>query len=174
MGFVDHHHYPCDSVAKNLRDIFPRFLAVESKRKYWLVFPLVVVGGSAIEFLTEGAYASGDLDMCPRHERDSAHPPPPTDHGFVERGRRPAKLEGRRDVSRLARTSGEFCADAVSSRGSALRKRAADEAGGFARGTCTVPLCELRPLRPTAAADPLMRSPFVQTYRPCIEQTFTT
>jgi hypothetical protein len=26
---------------------------------------LVVVGGSAIEFLTEGAYASGDLDLCP-------------------------------------------------------------------------------------------------------------
>jgi hypothetical protein len=26
---------------------------------------LVVVGGSAIEILTEGAYASGDLDMCP-------------------------------------------------------------------------------------------------------------
>ena len=25
---------------------------------------LVMVGGSAIEFLTEGAYASGDLDMC--------------------------------------------------------------------------------------------------------------
>src|SRR5205085_12030600 len=25
---------------------------------------LVVVGGSAIEFLTEGAYASADLDMC--------------------------------------------------------------------------------------------------------------
>ncbi len=25
---------------------------------------LVVVGGSAIEFLTEGAYASGDLDVC--------------------------------------------------------------------------------------------------------------
>lgn len=25
---------------------------------------LVVVGGSAIEFLTEGAYASGDIDMC--------------------------------------------------------------------------------------------------------------
>lgn len=25
---------------------------------------LVVVGGSAIEFLAEGAYASGDLDMC--------------------------------------------------------------------------------------------------------------
>src|SRR2546428_6123406 len=25
---------------------------------------LIVVGGSAIEFLTEGAYASGDLDMC--------------------------------------------------------------------------------------------------------------
>lgn len=25
---------------------------------------LVVVGGSAIEFLTEGAYTSGDLDMC--------------------------------------------------------------------------------------------------------------
>ena len=25
---------------------------------------LVVVGGSAIEILTEGAYASGDLDMC--------------------------------------------------------------------------------------------------------------
>ena len=25
---------------------------------------LVVVGGSAIEFYTEGAYASGDLDMC--------------------------------------------------------------------------------------------------------------
>lgn len=25
---------------------------------------LVVVGGSAIEFFTEGAYASGDLDMC--------------------------------------------------------------------------------------------------------------
>ena len=24
----------------------------------------MVVGGSAIEFLTEGAYASGDLDMC--------------------------------------------------------------------------------------------------------------
>lgn len=27
-------------------------------------FPLVVVGGSAIEILTEGAYASGDLDLC--------------------------------------------------------------------------------------------------------------
>jgi hypothetical protein len=26
---------------------------------------LVVVGGSAIEILTEGAYVSGDLDMCP-------------------------------------------------------------------------------------------------------------
>lgn len=26
---------------------------------------LVVVGGSAIEFYTEGAYASGDLDLCP-------------------------------------------------------------------------------------------------------------
>src|SRR5213593_2567388 len=25
---------------------------------------LIVVGGSAIEFLTEGAYVSGDLDMC--------------------------------------------------------------------------------------------------------------
>src|SRR5437660_6596124 len=25
---------------------------------------LVVVDGSAIEFLTEGAYASGDLDLC--------------------------------------------------------------------------------------------------------------
>lgn len=25
---------------------------------------LVVVGGSAIEILTEGAYASGELDMC--------------------------------------------------------------------------------------------------------------
>src|SRR2546422_10342630 len=25
---------------------------------------LVVVGGSAIEFYTEGAYASGDLDLC--------------------------------------------------------------------------------------------------------------
>src|SRR3954462_7723084 len=25
---------------------------------------LVVVGGSAIELLTEGAYASGDIDMC--------------------------------------------------------------------------------------------------------------
>ncbi len=25
---------------------------------------LIVVGGSAIEFLTEGAYASGDLDVC--------------------------------------------------------------------------------------------------------------
>jgi hypothetical protein len=25
---------------------------------------LVVVGGSAIEILTEGAYTSGDLDMC--------------------------------------------------------------------------------------------------------------
>src|SRR3977135_3029448 len=25
---------------------------------------LVVVGGSAIEFLTEGAYASGGLDLC--------------------------------------------------------------------------------------------------------------
>src|ERR1022692_4886298 len=25
---------------------------------------LVVVGGSAIEILTEGAYASGDLDLC--------------------------------------------------------------------------------------------------------------
>src|SRR2546429_3292259 len=25
---------------------------------------LIVVGGSAIEFYTEGAYASGDLDLC--------------------------------------------------------------------------------------------------------------
>ena len=29
---------------------------------------LVVVGGSAIEILTEGAYASGDLDLCPATE----------------------------------------------------------------------------------------------------------
>src|SRR6266542_3877584 len=27
-------------------------------------FELVVVGGSAIEFYTEGAYVSGDLDLC--------------------------------------------------------------------------------------------------------------
>ena len=33
---------------------------------------LVVVGGSAIEFLTEGAYASGDLDMC--HENRATLP----------------------------------------------------------------------------------------------------
>ena len=33
---------------------------------------LVVVGGSAIEFLTEGAYASGDLDMC--HENTATLP----------------------------------------------------------------------------------------------------
>jgi hypothetical protein len=32
---------------------------------------LVVVGGSAIEILTEGAYASGDLDM-PRQQGDIA------------------------------------------------------------------------------------------------------
>ena len=34
---------------------------------------LVVVGGSAIEFLTDGAYASGDLDMC--HENRATLPP---------------------------------------------------------------------------------------------------
>lgn len=34
---------------------------------------LVVVGGSAIEFYTEGAYASGDLDLCPV---DAARPIP--------------------------------------------------------------------------------------------------
>ena len=28
---------------------------------------LVVVGGSAIEFYTEGAYASGDIDLCVKH-----------------------------------------------------------------------------------------------------------
>jgi hypothetical protein len=33
---------------------------------------LVVVGGSAIEILTEGAYASGDLDMC--HVTDATLP----------------------------------------------------------------------------------------------------
>jgi len=33
---------------------------------------LVVVGGSAIEILTEGAYASGDLDMC--HANKTALP----------------------------------------------------------------------------------------------------
>jgi hypothetical protein len=27
-------------------------------------FPLVVVGGSAVEFYTEGAYMSGDIDFC--------------------------------------------------------------------------------------------------------------
>ena len=27
-------------------------------------FPLVVVGGSAVEFYTEGGYMSGDLDLC--------------------------------------------------------------------------------------------------------------
>src|SRR5437870_3140527 len=34
---------------------------------------LVVVGGSAIEFYTEGAYASGDLDFC---TVDAARPIP--------------------------------------------------------------------------------------------------
>ena len=29
-------------------------------------FPLVVVGGSAVEFYTEGAYMSGDIDLCRR------------------------------------------------------------------------------------------------------------
>ena len=33
---------------------------------------LVVVGGSAIEFLTDGAYASGDIDMC--HETHATLP----------------------------------------------------------------------------------------------------
>jgi hypothetical protein len=33
---------------------------------------LVVVGGSAIEFLTDGAYASGDLDLC--HTTDVSLP----------------------------------------------------------------------------------------------------
>ncbi len=32
---------------------------------------LVVVGGSAIEFYTEGAYVSGDLDMCVATSRES-------------------------------------------------------------------------------------------------------
>ena len=27
-------------------------------------WPLVVVGGSAVEFYTEGAYMSGDIDFC--------------------------------------------------------------------------------------------------------------
>ena len=27
-------------------------------------FPLVVVGGSAVEFYTEGGYMSGDIDLC--------------------------------------------------------------------------------------------------------------
>jgi hypothetical protein len=34
--------------------------------------PLVVVGGSAIEILTEGAYTSGDLDLC--HTTPAAPP----------------------------------------------------------------------------------------------------
>ena len=29
-------------------------------------FPLVVVGGSAVEFYTEGGYMSGDIDFCRR------------------------------------------------------------------------------------------------------------
>jgi hypothetical protein len=29
-------------------------------------YPLVVVGGSAVEFYTEGAYMSGDIDLCRR------------------------------------------------------------------------------------------------------------
>lgn len=31
---------------------------------------LVVVGGSAIEFYTEGAYTSGDVDLCVMHSRE--------------------------------------------------------------------------------------------------------
>ena len=30
----------------------------------WHGFPLVVVGGSAVEFYTEGGYMSGDIDFC--------------------------------------------------------------------------------------------------------------
>ena len=33
-------------------------------------FELVVVGGSAIEFYTEGAYTSGDVDLCVMHSRE--------------------------------------------------------------------------------------------------------
>ncbi len=36
-------------------------------------FPLVVVGGSAVEFYTEGGYMSGDIDLC----RTSLNPIPP-------------------------------------------------------------------------------------------------
>ena len=36
-------------------------------------WPLVVVGGSAVEFYTEGAYMSGDIDFCRR--RQAAIPP---------------------------------------------------------------------------------------------------
>ena len=36
-------------------------------------WPLVVVGGSAVEFYTEGAYMSGDIDFCRR--RYAAIPP---------------------------------------------------------------------------------------------------
>ena len=32
-------------------------------------FPLVVVGGSAVEFYTEGGYMSGDIDFCRKTRR---------------------------------------------------------------------------------------------------------
>lgn len=38
-----------------------------------LGFPLVVVGGSAVEFYTEGGYMSGDIDLC----RTTLKPIPP-------------------------------------------------------------------------------------------------
>jgi hypothetical protein len=61
---------------------------------------LVVVGGSAIEILTEGAYASGDLDMCHATKASFARCASGRKSWACSmRKRRAAQLAGRRDVS---------------------------------------------------------------------------
>jgi hypothetical protein len=83
---------------------------------------LVVVGGSAIEILTEGAYASGDLDMChatkaslPMRERQEVM-------GLLGAKGGPRNWQVAGMYRRFARSGGKFCAHAFSPRRSALRR----------------------------------------------------
>src|SRR6185312_12670109 len=91
---------------------------------------LVVVGGSAIELLTEGAYASGDLDMChitvaslPIRQRQEIM-------GMLGCDRRTAKLESGRNVFGFARPGRKLRTNAFSASSGALWRHSGYETRG--------------------------------------------
>jgi hypothetical protein len=86
---------------------------------------LVVVGGSAIEILTEGAYASGDLDLC--HTNKATLPLRERQEVMGQLGARGGPRNWEVAGMYVDGPGGEFRPDAVSPRARSVWRGASDE-----------------------------------------------